>query len=164
MAVAGGTQDLVLGAGALQGQLQTLVVRLQRVGAGFEGGELSLELADMALLALAEGTLAGGWSAIGQAHSDCSLGRHVRCAVLGLPPALGGCEVRRLLLLAAAAGPAGPVVQVGAEAAVDAAGGQGGVGHGGLGRALRRGQGIGEGVERVGEEVGVDGLVLRGRG
>lgn len=53
----GGTQDLVLGAGALQGSLEALIVRLQRVGAGLEGGELGLELLDMALLALTKGTL-----------------------------------------------------------------------------------------------------------
>lgn len=57
---AAGTQNLVLSTGAVQGGLQTLVIRLERVGAGLESGELGLELLDMALLALAKGTLAGG--------------------------------------------------------------------------------------------------------
>lgn len=56
----GGAQDLVLGAGAVEGELQTLVVRLQRVGAGLEGLELGLEVAHAAFLALAEGALPAG--------------------------------------------------------------------------------------------------------
>jgi hypothetical protein len=61
--VGGGAEDLVLGAGTLQGELQTVVVRLQRVGAGLEGRQLGLELAHMALFALAEGALSA-WEGV----------------------------------------------------------------------------------------------------
>lgn len=58
-AAGGGAQDVVFGAGAVEGGLEAVVVGLQRVGAGLEGRELRLELLDVALLALAEGALAG---------------------------------------------------------------------------------------------------------
>lgn len=115
---AGGTQDLVLGAGTLQGSLEALVVRLQRVGAGLEGGELGLELLDMALLALTKGTLTvdgpEGQCMAGQVGED---GWSLRSAVLSFAPALSRRQV--ILLFTTAPRPAYPaIVEFGTNARV----------------------------------------------
>lgn len=55
-----GAEDFVFCAGALEGQLEAVVVGLEGVGAGFEGGELGFEVADVAFFAFAEGALAVG--------------------------------------------------------------------------------------------------------
>ena len=54
----GGFEDLVLGLRALEQELEALVVGLQGGGRCGQEGEFALEVADVALFAFAEGSLA----------------------------------------------------------------------------------------------------------
>lgn len=78
-------QDLVLGGQAIELAPQALVVCEQVCRLRFDGFELELEVFDVPLLALAEGSLAGG--AVGQRRpSSQALGLDLRCSVLCLSP------------------------------------------------------------------------------
>lgn len=90
---------------------------------------------------------------------------YIRRSVLGLASALGGRQAL-VLLFAAAPRPARAAVLYVADATVHAAGGQGRLGHGGIGRAVACLQAVceGEGIVGAGEEVGVQGLLCAGLG
>jgi xanthine dehydrogenase molybdopterin-binding subunit B len=53
----GGTQNLILSARTLQCKFQSFVIGLKRMGAGFKGRELVLEILHVPFFALAERAL-----------------------------------------------------------------------------------------------------------
>lgn len=99
----GGFQDLVFGSGLLELQLKPLVLLGDGEGVLLERRELGLEVFDVALFALPEGSLAVALSlCIGEENGEEGGRWSLRCTILGLAPRLGWCHVPVVFIAIAA--------------------------------------------------------------